>query len=114
MAADRGGTSDPFVAVQVSGVKSTKTKVVKKTLHPEWNQTLELILPPGNEEPLRCQVFDHDVIGANDFLGEVVVPLDILDFGQVVDKWYDLEPRENKDELVSGSIHLQVVIQPLS
>ena len=114
VAADRGGTSDPFVAVQVSGVKSTKTKVVKKTLHPEWNQTLELILPPGNEEPLRCQVFDHDVIGANDFLGEVVVPLDVLDFGQVVDKWYDLEPRENKDELVSGSIHLQVVIQPLS
>ena len=47
VAADRGGTSDPFAVMQVAGVKARKTKVVKKTLAPKWDETLLLQLPPG-------------------------------------------------------------------
>ena len=47
VAADRGGTSDPFAVIQVAGVKPRKTKTVKKTLSPKWNETLSLHLPPG-------------------------------------------------------------------
>jgi len=46
----------------------------------------------------------------NDFLGEIIIPLDVMYFGQVVDKWYDLESRQGKDDEVSGSIHLQIVM----
>lgn len=111
-AADRGGTSDPFTVAHVGGVKPIKTKVIKKTLCPKWNETLHMTLPAGNEEPLKVQVYDHDQFGTNDFLGEIVMPLYILEMGEVIDKWYDLEPREGRDEVVSGSIHLQVTMTP--
>jgi Ca2+-dependent lipid-binding protein len=110
VAADRGGTSDPFAVAQIAGLRAVKTKVVKKTLDPKWGETLVLKVPSGNTEPLRIQVYDHDQFGSNDFLGEIIIPLDVMDVGQVVDKWYDLEPRQGKDDEVSGSIHLQIVM----
>jgi hypothetical protein len=85
-AADSSGTSDPFAVVRVSGVKSARTKIIKKTLNPAWKETFELILPAGNQDPLEVQIFDHDQFGSNDFLGEIIIPLDVLDIGQVVDK----------------------------
>jgi len=86
VAADSGGTSDPFVVVQVGGVQAVKTKVVKQTLCPHWNETLALRLLSDNNEPLKLQVYDHDQFGANDFLGEIVVALNIMEVGQVVEK----------------------------
>ena len=39
VAADRGGTSDPFVALSFQdGAPLKKTAVVRKTLDPTWNQ----------------------------------------------------------------------------
>jgi Ca2+-dependent lipid-binding protein len=111
-AADSGGTSDPFAVAHVGGVKPIKTKVIKKTLCPKWNETLKMTLPAGTDEPLKVQVYDHDQFGSNDFLGEIVIPLLELEIGEVIDKWYDLEPREGRDEVVSGSIHLQVTMTP--
>jgi len=48
MAKDRGGTSDPFVAVRLGSVTHT-TKVVAKTLAPHWNETwiFDLCTPSG-------------------------------------------------------------------
>jgi len=111
-AADSGGTSDPFAVAHVGGVKPIKTKVIKKTLCPKWNETLKMTLPAGTDEPLKIQVYDHDQFGSNDFLGEIMIPLLELEMGEVIDKWYDLEPREGRDEVVSGSIHLQVTMTP--
>ena len=90
VAADIGGTSDPCAVVQVGGVQdaAVKTKVVKKTLCPHWNETLALRLLSGNNEPLTLQVYDHDQFGANELLGEIVVALDVMEVGQVVDKWF--------------------------
>ena len=42
MAADRRGTSDPYVVVQPAGGKKAKTSAKKKTLDPEWDETLEM------------------------------------------------------------------------
>jgi hypothetical protein len=33
--------------------------------------------------------------------------------GEVVDKWFDLEPREGRDDVVTGAIHLQVTLTEL-
>ena len=41
VAADLSGKSDPYVKLKASG-KKAKTSVVKATLNPEWNETLEL------------------------------------------------------------------------
>ena len=41
VAADLGGKSDPYLKLKAAG-KKAKTSVVKATLNPEWNETLEL------------------------------------------------------------------------
>jgi hypothetical protein len=44
LAKDRSGTSDPFCEIHVGGELNVahKTRVMDKTLHPEWNQTFTL------------------------------------------------------------------------
>ena len=59
LAADKGGTSDPFVTVLSKGSKKAKTSVKKKTLEPEWDETLELSVLDA-AAPLCFAVWDHD------------------------------------------------------
>ena len=68
LAADRGGTSDPYVVVQSAGGKKAKTSVKKRTLDPEWDETLELSVYDASA-PLSFAVWDHDKVGTNDSLG---------------------------------------------
>lgn len=80
LAADRGGTSDPYVKVRVGGgggVLQT-TKVVPKTLSPVWDQTFDFRVQRA-PFTLHLALFDHDRIGKHDPLGEVTVDL-IADF----------------------------------
>ena len=44
---------------------------------------------------------------------EVVVPLDALEIGEVIDKWLDLEPRQGRHDVVEGAIRLQVTLTEL-
>ena len=69
LAADKGGTSDPYVVVQVAGGKKEKTSVIKGTVNPVWDETLELSVP-DYASPVYLEVWDHDKIGANDSLGK--------------------------------------------
>ena len=71
IAADRGGTSDPYAVVEFRGIQK-KTKVIKKSLTPKWNETFQFEIgkPAGI---LTIDLFDHDVslFGKHDFLGQV-------------------------------------------
>ena len=68
VAADKGGTSDPYVVVQSAGGKKEKTSVKKGTVSPLWDETLELSVFDV-AAPLLFEVWDHDKIGMNDSLG---------------------------------------------
>jgi Ca2+-dependent lipid-binding protein len=61
LAADRGGTSDPYVVVQSAGGKKAKTSVKKRTLDPEWDEMLELSVYDASA-PLSFAVWDHDKV----------------------------------------------------
>eukprot|EP00966_Prymnesium_polylepis_P218038 5046352-Prymnesium_polylepis.1 len=79
LAADSNGFSDPFVKVYVRGKKRT-TKVIYKTLNPEWNQVLrwtgqEAFLLQGS---LDLKVYDYDYASFNDFLGDASLSLEDL------------------------------------
>jgi len=71
IAADRGGTSDPYAVVEFQGIQK-KTKVIKKSLTPKWNESFQFEIgkPSG---VLTIDLFDHDVslFGNHDFLGQV-------------------------------------------
>ena len=61
LAADKGGTSDPYVVVQSAGGKKAKTSVKKKTLEPEWDETLDLTVH-DLAAPLSLTVMDYDKV----------------------------------------------------
>jgi hypothetical protein len=65
-AADRSGKSDPYVRVLSHGNRLAKTKVVKQDLNPTWN---ELFVFSELDGDLVIEVWDRDLIGADDFLG---------------------------------------------
>ena len=61
LAADKSGKSDPYVKVQTPGGTKAKTSVIKKTVNPEWDETVELIVP-DLAPPISFTVFDHDKV----------------------------------------------------
>lgn len=76
---DVSGTSDPFCAVYVDRVWLKETPVCWGTLAPRWDQWIEIeIFGKGAEMELgwghevRVEVWDKDVVGADDFIGEAV------------------------------------------
>ncbi|XP_069942855.1 uncharacterized protein [Cherax quadricarinatus] len=69
VAKDLNGYSDPYCVVKVSGEVKYRTRVKKKTLNPEWEETLMTHLPK-HPDALAITLWDHDAFG-RDFLGSV-------------------------------------------
>jgi len=92
ISADPNGLSDPYAVLQVTGntdkKKAHKTKTIKKTLNPEWNQDFELTVP-GAAGTIDVKLFDSDV-SADDPLGDITIPLNDLVKGQAKDWWATL------------------------
>ena len=61
LAADKSGKSDPYVKLQTQGGTKAKTSVIKKTLNPEWDETLDLTVH-DLAAPLSVTVFDYDKV----------------------------------------------------
>ena len=60
--ADKNGLSDPYAVLKL-GSKTRKSKVIKKTLDPTWNEQLDFFGPTEAMSALSIRVFDHDNIG---------------------------------------------------
>ena len=72
--ADANGFSDPYALVFVGKNKPKKTKIVKKSLNPVWEETFEFPFT-RHDKTLQVQVWDWDAIGSDDFLGLVHIDL---------------------------------------
>ncbi|PON71697.1 C2 domain containing protein [Parasponia andersonii] len=98
IAADLRGTSDPYVRVQYGNLKK-RTKVMYKTLHPKWNQTLEF---PDDGSPLMLYVKDHNALLPTSSIGDCVVEYRRLPPNEMSDKWIPLQGVKR------GEIHIQI------
>ncbi|XP_068638088.1 uncharacterized protein [Aristolochia californica] len=98
VAADLRGTSDPYVRVHYGNMKK-RTKVVYKTLSPQWNQTLEF---PDDGSPLGLHVKDHNALLPTSSIGDCVVEYERLPPNQTADKWIPLQG------VKKGEIHVQI------
>ncbi|XP_048445693.1 synaptotagmin-2 isoform X1 [Pyrus x bretschneideri] len=98
IAADIRGTSDPYVKVQYGNLKK-QTKVMYKTLNPQWHQTLEF---PDDGSPLFLYVKDHNALLPSSSIGDCVVEYQRLLPNQTADKWIPLQ------NVIRGEIHVQV------
>merc|ERR1712137_1012044 len=82
IAADSGGTSDPYVVI-TEGHVSVKTDPMPKTVNPVWNQDLEMGVVEASVhsgKELKLEVFDKDML-SDDNLGRATIPLNAIPLG---------------------------------
>ncbi|KAI5465856.1 C2 domain-containing protein [Mariannaea sp. PMI_226] len=103
--ADRNGKSDPYCKFELNGQDIYKTKVIKKTLSPTWNEFFEVPVPSRTGAKFKLTVYDYDFADKPDLLGCADIPLDALD---------PFKPSENKYVLdgKSGSVRIRLLFRP--
>ncbi|CEP02864.1 hypothetical protein PBRA_002831 [Plasmodiophora brassicae] len=95
LAMDNGVSSDPYCKLSYAET-GFQTKVIKKTLNPDWDETFEFdyqSLPSTQGYVVRIAVFDQDQTSEDDFMGECVVAVDDyidLPVKQQIQEWHSL------------------------
>ncbi|NP_001317500.1 C2 and GRAM domain-containing protein At1g03370 isoform X1 [Zea mays] len=107
---DADGTRDPYAKAQL-GKQRAKTKVMRKTLCPAWDE--EFAFRVGDlRDNLLVSVFHEDRYFAADVLGQVKLPLTAVldaDNRTLGTQWYQLQPKSKKSKLKDcGEIRLNV------
>lgn len=100
---DSNGLSDPFVRISSTASTDTfQTKVVKKNLNPEWNQTFFVPIKDGNTDKVHIRVFDKDLL-KKDKLGQIDLSVSHLVTDKEEVQWYTLQNIE------SGEVEIGMV-----
>jgi len=131
--ADKFGLSDPFVVVKWMGEEVGRTSVIQDCLNPKWErERFCLTLPEfvseyvgGDKEKeigngartrgdvnLTLEVWDHDVVGVGDFLGQVVFDGEFYYHPPPAARSYSLARKSgmpsDEQKLVQGSIKVKL------
>uniref|UniRef100_A0A7N9AKM7 Synaptotagmin 8 n=1 Tax=Mastacembelus armatus TaxID=205130 RepID=A0A7N9AKM7_9TELE len=91
---DIGGSSDPYVKVQLAldkrKWKKKKTSVKKKTLNPYYNEsfTFDVSFQQIQRVHLVISVWDHDTMSRNDAMGKIFLGCDAT--GNQLRHWADM------------------------
>ena len=109
-AADRGGTSDPYVVVTI-GKQSFTTGVVMKTLDPAWDQKVYFAFGKAEvaakqQVEVKCKLFDWDRF-KDDPLGVVKFTVELRPDFSFDEKWIDVEG-------ASGRVCFSARVSPLA
>ncbi|KAM6147451.1 fer-1-like protein 4 [Erethizon dorsatum] len=75
--ADPNGKADPYVVVSSGKERQdTKERYIPKQLNPVFGEVLELSISLPAEPELTVAVFDHDLVGSDDLIGETHIDLE--------------------------------------
>ncbi|CAO2196234.1 unnamed protein product [Urochloa humidicola] len=118
-------SSDPYVIINL-GHQSMKTKVIKSSLNPVWNERLMLSIP--DPVPLlKLQVYDKDTFTTDDRMGEAEINIEplvaaarayeastITDTAQL-NKWMAKDgiwiPRDSAISIINGKVKQLVTVR---
>ena len=78
-AADRSGTSDPYVVLTLNGDKVHKTETKKKTLSPRWNESAECVVHSRVGAEMVLEVFDWNQLEQHTSLSKAHIDLEELE-----------------------------------
>nr|XP_023482231.1 fer-1-like protein 4 [Equus caballus] len=75
--ADPNGKADPYVVVSAGQERQdSKERYIPKQLNPIFGEVLELSISLPAEPELTVAVFDHDLVGSDDLIGETHIDLE--------------------------------------
>lgn len=103
--ADRNGKSDPYCKFELNGQDVFKTKIIKKTLNPTWNEFFEIPVPSRTGAKLKCTVYDYDFADSPDLLGATDLNLAQLEPFKAYEAQYPLDGK-------SGSVRVRMLFRP--
>uniref|UniRef100_A0A3Q3W3D7 Synaptotagmin n=1 Tax=Mola mola TaxID=94237 RepID=A0A3Q3W3D7_MOLML len=93
---DVGGSSDPYVKLYLFPDKKKKceTKVHRKTLEPNFNETFTFKVPymELGGKMLVMTVYDFDRFSKHDAIGAVKIPMSSVDFSQSLQEFLTNSP----------------------
>ncbi|XP_042619559.1 extended synaptotagmin-3-like isoform X2 [Cyprinus carpio] len=94
------GKSDPYTVLRV-GNKQFKTKTIKETLNPRWNEVYEFVIHEAPGQELELELYDEDT-DADDFLGRYSLDCGDVRKDREIDEWFTLE------DIETGQIHMKL------
>lgn len=98
-AMDQNGYSDPYVRLQL-GRQRFKTKVVRKSLSPSWEEEFSFKVEDLKDE-LVISVLDEDKYFNDDFVGFLKIPVSRVfdaDNKSLPTAWHSLQPKNKKSK----------------
>lgn len=104
-AADRNGKSDPYAKFEYNGEEIFKTKTIKKTLNPQWNEFFEVPILSRTAANFQVKVYDYDFADKPDYLGGAGINLESLDPFKAKEVNLMLDGK-------SGTIKLRLLFRP--
>eukprot|EP01119_Soliformovum_irregulare_P013041 TRINITY_DN3438_c0_g1_i1.p1 TRINITY_DN3438_c0_g1~~TRINITY_DN3438_c0_g1_i1.p1 ORF type:complete len:195 (+),score=65.14 TRINITY_DN3438_c0_g1_i1:80-586(+) len=107
-AMDVSGKSDPYCKIKLES-QEYKTKTIKKSLNPKWDQDYEFFVTERRAE-LEIHVFDWDRFSKDEFMGRMSLKIGNMKDGETAEHWYKLEAL-HPGEKVSGEILLNWTFQ---
>ncbi|KAJ2056325.1 Tricalbin-2, partial [Coemansia sp. S155-1] len=111
-AADKSGTSDPYVVALVDGVKVWESQTLKKTLNPRWNQQTEVGIRQRSKTVLTLEVYDWNQIQSHTLLGSTTIPLRELPINESVEKDYPLAAGNVSGSGAKATLQLKFYFKP--
>lgn len=97
IARDSSGTSDPYVKVKLRQRCVYKSKIVYRSLSPEWNESFQLAVDDVNTD-LGFKVYDFDRLSHDDYMGEAQVSLGTLEINKEIELKLPLINKEGLQE----------------
>ncbi|XP_060692588.1 fer-1-like protein 4 [Hemiscyllium ocellatum] len=74
---DLNGKSDPYIVVKVGEqVQDSKDRYIPKQLNPVFGEVFEMTVAFPMETELTVSIFDHDMVGTDDLIGETKLDLE--------------------------------------
>lgn len=104
-AADRNGYSDPYCIFRLNDNQVHKTKTIKKTLSPAWNEFFETPIRSRTAGGLKVDVYDWDFADKADHLGASAIDLNQLEPFQAKEVTLNLDGK-------SGTLRLKMLFKP--
>ena len=113
---DRNGLSDPFLKLYLLGPKQNdkigevKTKILKKTLNPTWNEEFHFPIKSLGTDVLHMSFKDWNALGKDEPISKYDLQIRDITIGKVYDDWISFLPVKGVQK--GGLIHLKYHLAP--
>uniref|UniRef100_A0A0P4VNK8 Protein kinase c conserved region 2 n=1 Tax=Rhodnius neglectus TaxID=72488 RepID=A0A0P4VNK8_9HEMI len=96
----KNGTNNVFVTIGLGKEKFQTSVKDKATNIVEWREKCELLIPKqGNKAEIVLIVLHHNVLGVDEFLGRVHIPLNEMDvYERPKNRWFKLKDKIGKEK----------------